>query len=351
VLVAIALLEANLNRQIANGLPSDAPSMFFIDIQPTQVDDFTAKVKAMPGVHKVLTASMIRGRITKLNGVPVEEAQIEPNSRWAVRGERGLSQSATVPENAKITAGQWWPADYSGDYLVSVDEEVARDFHLGLGDTISVEILGREITARIASLRDIRWQSGAMNFILIFSPNALAGAPGYYLATVNSDKGTEDAIENTMLEAMPNLTIIQVREALEMLKGVLDTLGIAVRLTALVALVAGALVLAGAMAAGHARRVYESVVLKVLGATRIDVLKAFAFEYLLLGAATGIIAAVVGSLAAWAVVTRIMHIGWAIDLTLIVLVIASCVMVALVAGFGGTWRAMGAKAAPLLRNE
>jgi putative ABC transport system permease protein len=190
-----------------------------------------------------------------------------------------------------------------------------------------------------------------MNFILIFSPNALAGAPGYYLATVNSDKGTEDAIENTMLEAMPNLTIIQVREALEMLKGVLDTLGIAVRLTALVALVAGALVLAGAMAAGHARRVYESVVLKVLGATRIDVLKAFAFEYLLLGAATGIIAAVVGSLAAWAVVTRIMHIGWAIDLTLIVLVIASCVMVALVAGFGGTWRAMGAKAAPLLRNE
>ncbi|MGZ6244094.1 MAG: ABC transporter permease [Candidatus Binataceae bacterium] len=351
VLVAIALLESNLDRQIANGLPSDAPSMFFVDIQPYQVEDFTKQVQAMPGVHKVLTASMIRGRITKIGGVPADEARVDPNSRWAVRGERGISTAATVPENAKITAGQWWPADYAGENLVSVDEQVARDFHLGLGDTISVEILGREITAKIASLRDIRWQSGAMNFILIFSPNALAGAPGYYLATVNADAGREDAIENAVLTTMPNVTIIQVREALEMLKKVLDTLGVAVRLTALVALVAGALVLAGAIAAGHARRVYESVVLKVLGATRLDVLKAFVFEYALLGIATGLIAAVVGSIAAWAVVTRIMHIGWAIDLRLIAGVIVTCVLVTLVAGFGGTWRAMGAKAAPLLRHE
>ena len=164
------------------------PILFFVDIQPYQVDDFTKQVGAMPGVHKVLTASMIRGRITKIGGVAADEARVDPNSRWAVRGERGLSTAATVPENAKITAGHWWPADYAGENLVSVDEQVARDFHLGLGDTISVEILGREITAKIASLRDIRWQSGAMNFILIFSPNALAGAPGYYLATVNADE-------------------------------------------------------------------------------------------------------------------------------------------------------------------
>jgi putative ABC transport system permease protein len=351
VLVAIALLDTNLRNQIDNGLPNDAPSMFLVDIQPQQVKAFTDLVTPLPGVHKVIAASMIRGRISKIKGVPAEEAPVESNSRWAIRGERGVSQSATPPENAKITAGKWWAPDHTGENLVSIDENVARDLHLALGDSISVDILGREITAKVASFRDIRWQSGTMNFTLVFSPNALEGAPGYYIATINTDAGTEDKVEDAVLRAMPNVTVIQVREALEMLKKVLGTLGVAVRLTAAVALVAGALVLAGAIAAGHARRIYESIVLKVLGATRRDVLKAFVFEYMLLGAATGIIAAIVGGIAAWAVVTRVMRIGWQVDYVLIAGVILSCVLVTLLAGFTGTWRAMGAKAAPYLRNE
>lgn len=351
VLVAIALLQSNLNAQIRDGLPSDAPSMFFVDIQPQQAELFTKTVQAIPGVHKVLTASMIRGRITKLNGVPAEQARVNPSSRWAVRGERGISSAATLPENARLTEGAWWAPDHTGENLVSIDAEVARDLYLKLGDAITVEVLGREINAKVASFRDIRWQSGTMNFTLIFSPNALAGAPGISIATVNSDPGTEEKIENAVLETMPNVTIIQVRQALDMLKSVLDTLSVAVRVTASVALVAGALVLAGAIAAGHSRRIYESVVLKVLGATRGDVLRAFVFEYLLLGLATGVIAAGVGTVAAWGVVTQVMKINWTFDARLIVAVIVSCIAVTLLAGFTGTWRAMGIKAAPLLRNE
>ena len=351
VLVAIALLQANLDRQINDGLPADAPSMFFLDIQPEQHEPFVKLVQAMPGVHKVLAANMIRGRLTKLKGIPAREAPVKANSRWAVNGERGISTAATMPEGAKLTEGAWWPADQSGDNLVSVDAEVGRDFFLKLGDEISVNVLGREITAKVASFRDIRWQSGAMNFIFIFSPNALAGAPGISLATVNADPGSEEAIETAVLNAMPNVTIIQVREALDIVKRILGTLGIAVRLTASIALVAGAFVLAGAIAAGHSRRIYESVVLKVLGATRGNVLRAFIFEYALLGLATGLIAAGVGSLAAWGVVTEVMRISWHIDFGLIVLVIMSCIAVTLLAGFTGTWRAMGTKAAPLLRNE
>ena len=351
VLVAIALLQANLDRQIKDGLPADAPSMFFIDIQPHQTEQFAALVGGMPGVHKVLTASMIRARISKIKGVPAAEAPTAPNSRWAVRGERGVSTAATLPEGARLTAGAWWPSDHAGENLVSIDAEVGKDLYLKLGDSITMDVLGREVTAKVSSFRDVRWQSGAMNFTLIFSPNALAGAPGISMATVNSDPGTEENIESAVLETMPNVTIIQVRQALDMLKDALDTLGIAVRLTAGVALVAGALVLAGAIAAGHSRRIYESVVLKVLGATRADVLRAFVFEYLLLGLATGMIAAVVGALAAWGVVTEIMHISWAIDLGLIAIVIVNCIAVTLFAGFTGTWRALGTKAAPLLRNE
>ena len=351
VLVAIALLQANLDRQIKDGLPADAPSMFFIDIQPDQREAFTHLVEGMPGVNKVLTASMIRGRITKIKGIDASEAPIAANSRWALRGERGISTSATLPDGARLAQGTWWPADYSGENLVSIDAQVGKDLYLKLGDEITVNILGREISAKVVSFRDIRWQSGAMNFTLVFSPNALAGAPGISLATVNSAPGSEEAIETAVLGAMPNVTIVQVRQALDMLKDVLDTLGLAVRVTAGIALVAGALVLAGAIAAGHSRRIYESVVLKVLGATRADVLRAFIFEYLLLGLATGIIAAGVGAAAAWGVVTNVMRITWSLDVGLIATVIGSCIAVTLLSGFLGTWRAMGAKAAPLLRNE
>ncbi len=351
VLVAIALLQANLDRQIKDGLPADAPSMFFIDIQPDQREAFTHLVEGMPGVNKVLTASMIRGRITKIKGIDASEAPVAANSRWALRGERGISTSATLPDGARLAQGKWWPADYSGENLVSIDAQVGKDLYLKLGDEITVNILGREISAKVVSFRDIRWQSGAMNFTLVFSPNALAGAPGISLATVNSAPGSEEAIETAVLGAMPNVTIVQVRQALDMLKDVLDTLGLAVRVTAGIALVAGALVLAGAIAAGHSRRIYESVVLKVLGATRADVLRAFIFEYLLLGLATGIIAAGVGAAAAWGVVTNVMRITWSLDVGLIATVIGSCIAVTLLSGFLGTWRAMGAKAAPLLRNE
>ncbi len=351
VLVAIALLETNLDARITNGMPADAPSMFFIDIQPQQTEDFTSLVEQVPGVRKVTTASMIRGRITKINGVKAEDANIDPDVRWAIRGERGLSQSADPPENARIVDGTWWGPELGDEHLVSMDSVVAKGMGLKLGQTISVDVLGVEITAVIANLRDIRWQSGAMNFTLIFSPNAMAGAPQMYIATVNSDTGSEDRIEQAVMASMPNVTVIQVREALELLRNVLGSLSIAVRITASVALVAGALVLAGAIAAGHSRRIYEAVVLKVLGATRRDVTRAFLFEYGLLGLATGVIAAGVGTIAAWAIVTKIMRLEWTFDGLLTLEVIVACVVVTLLAGFSGTWRALGAKAAPLLRNE
>ncbi len=351
VLVSIALVQSNLNTRLSEGLPKDAPSMFFIDIQNAQVDEFKKTVQSVPGVNSVTTAAMIRGRISKVKDVEVEKADIDADSRWAVRGERGVSYSATLPENAKLVQGQWWAPDYTGENLVSLDERVAKGLKLKLGDTISLNILGRDISAKLANTRDVRWQSGTMNFTLIYSPNALQGAPGMNIATVNSDVGTESKIENAVLETMPNVTVIQVRDAVQMLKDVLDSLSVAVRITAAVALVAGALVLAGAIAAGHARRIYESVVLKVLGATRGNVLSAFVFEFCLLGLATGGIAVGVGALASWAVVVHIMKLEWQMVYPLAFGVVAVCIIVTLMAGFAGTWRALGTKAAPLLRND
>lgn len=351
VLVCIALLESNLNAQINGELPEQAPTMFFIDIQPTQTERFSEIVEAQEGVEKVTLASMIRGRIAKIDGVKAADANVTPEARWATRGERGISQSAVMPENAHLLEGEWWAEDHDGKNLLSIDAQVAEGMYLGIGDTLTVNILGREITAEIANLRDIRWESGTMNFALIFSPNALQGAPGMYIATVNSADGTEEAIERAVVDELPNVTIVQVREALEILEQVLGALGTAVRVTAAVAIVAGALVLAGAIAAGHSRRIYESVVLKVLGATRADVLKAFVFEYCLLGLATGAIAAAVGSLSAWAVLIFVMKIDWILFPGIVGGVIVACIAATLMAGFAGVWRALGIKAAPLLRND
>ncbi|MEQ8508085.1 MAG: FtsX-like permease family protein [Rhodospirillaceae bacterium] len=351
VLVCIALLESNLNAQINGELPEQAPSMFFIDIQPNQTEQFKATVEAQAGVDKVTLASMIRGRISQIDGVPTADANIAPDARWAVRGERGISTAAVKPENAKLVKGDWWAENNEDENFLSIDSRVAEGLGLDIGDTLTVNILGREITAEVANLRDIRWEDGTMNFALVFSPNALRGAPGMYIATVNSKEGTEEAIERAVVDQMPNVTIVQVREALEILEQVLGALGTAVRVTAAVAIVAGALVLAGAIAAGHARRIYESVVLKVLGATRADVLKAFVFEYCLLGLATGTIAAVVGSLSAWAVLVFVMKIDWILFPGIVGGVIVACIAVTLLAGFAGVWRALGIKAAPLLRND
>jgi putative ABC transport system permease protein len=150
---------------------------------------------------------------------------------------------------------------------------------------------------------------------------------------------------------MPNVTVIQVRQALDVVRGILANLAVAVRITASVALLAGALVLGGAIAAGHSRRIYEAVVLKVLGAARPDVLRAFLLEFALLGGATGLVAAGVGALAAWAVVERVMQIPWHADPALLVALIGGCMAVTVAAGFTGTWRALGVKAAPLLRED
>ncbi|MFL2770664.1 MAG: ABC transporter permease [Rhodospirillaceae bacterium] len=351
VLVCIALLEANLNEQINGELPDEVPSMFFIDIQREQTETFRSIVEAQPGVEKLTMASMIRGRISRINGVPTSQAAVTSEARWATRGERGISQSETIPDNANLVEGSWWTKNHEGSNLLSIDEEVAAGMGLSIGDTLSVNILGREITATIANTRDVRWESGTMNFTLIFSPNSLRGSPSTYIATINSAPGAEERIEKSVVDTLPNVTIVQVREAFEVLEQVLGALGAAVRVTASVAIVAGVLVLAGAIAAGHTRRIYEAVVLKVLGATRGDVLKAFVFEYCLLGIATGGIAAALGSISAWSVLTFVMKIDWILFPGIVGGVIIACIAVTLLAGFAGVWQALGIKAAPMLRND
>jgi putative ABC transport system permease protein len=351
VLVAIALIQRNLETTLDERLPEHAPSFFFIDIQPDQVAAFDRLLAAMPGVTQVARVPSLRGRITRINGVPVEQAAVKPEARWALSNERGLTYAATAPQGSRIVAGRWWPADYRGPTLVSIDAEIARGMGLDLGDTLSVDVLGREVTATIASLREIDWTSLGINFVLVFSPGILDGAPQMHIATARTPPGEEAALERAVTERFANVSAIPVRDALQAVSNIIAAIATALRATAGITLAAGTLVLAGAIAAGHHRRVYESVVLKVLGATRRDVTRAFLIEYGILGLATAALAAVLGTVAAYLVLTRIMRQGWEFEPAAVAATAAIATLLTIAVGYAGTWRALGAKAAPYLRNE
>jgi putative ABC transport system permease protein len=351
VLVTIALLEGNLDRQLREQLPERAPSFFFIDILAHQAADFDAAVKSVPQATGLERTPMLRGRIARINGVPVGQANVSPNARWALDSERGLTFAATPPSGSEIVAGRWWPADYKGPPLISFDANLAEGMGLKVGDTLTFNVLGREITARIENLRKIHWRSLGINFTVIFAPGALEGAPHSHIASVHVPPSAETALLTAVTDKLPNVSAIRVRDALDQAAGVFEQVGFAVRATALVTLAAGLLVLAGAVAAGHRRRVYDAVVFKVLGATRRRIMGAFLIEYGLIGLATAVFAAILGAVLAWAIVTQVMNAPFALLPQTAAGTALVAAAIALAFGFFGTWRAMGQKAAPLLRNE
>ncbi|MBI3452326.1 MAG: FtsX-like permease family protein [Rhodospirillales bacterium] len=350
VLVMIALIQGNLARQIREQLPEIAPSFFFIDLQPDQTAAFDALMRDLPGVGEVKRVPALRGRIARIAGVPVEQANIAPDAQWAIGSDRGLTYASELPAGARIVAGQWWPADYSGPPLVSFDGHIAKGMGLGLGDTITINVLGREIEARIANLRAIDWTTLGINFTLIFAPGTLEGAPHTFIATAEVAPEHEDAVERAVTERFANVSSIRVKTALAAVETMLSGIAAAARVTAAVTLVAGTLVLAGAIIATQRRRIYDAVVLKVLGARRRAILGALVVEFALLGAAAVAVAAAIGSIAAYLLMTRYMHIDFVfLPLTVAGTALATVAVVVAV-GLAGTWRALGHKPAPLLRN-
>jgi putative ABC transport system permease protein len=350
VLVAIVAVEGNLTAEIDAMLSERSPAYFVIDIQPDQLAGFSEIVGGVPGAS-FDQVPMMRGRITRLNGVSLEQARVGAAAQWAVRSDRGLTYSADLPKGSRLVAGRWWPPDYRGPPLVSFDAELAQGMGLKIGDTLTVNLLGREITARIANLRQIDWTRLGINFAIVFAPGTLEAAPQTHLAAIYAPPDAAETVINRLDRRFPNLTAIPVREALAAVARIVRTIAAALRLTALVTVAAGMLVLGGAIAAGHRRRVYDAVVLKVLGARRRTIAAAFLFEHGLVGAAAALTAGAIGTAAAYLVVTGPMRSDWVFLYLPLAEVLPLGVALGLALGFAGTWRALGVKPAPYLRNE
>ena len=355
LLVALALIDGNLRRELTATISNEAPSFFFVDIQSHERDAFEALLKDEAPTAELQSVPMLRGRIVSLNGIPSDEFEpAQEGSEWVLRGDRGITYESTLPANSTLARGNWWPEDYSGTPLVSFDLEAATELGLEIGDTITVNVLGRELTAEIANLRDIEWQSFGINFVMVFSPNTFAGAPHANLMTLGWDREvlteTELALLKTVSNTFPTVTSVRVKDAISQVNDLVAQLAWAIRGASSITLIASVLVLAGALAAGHRSRIYDAVILKTLGATRPRLILAYGLEYAILGLTTAVFALVAGGIAAWYVINQIMD-G---NFVLMPMTAAGAALVALVltVGFGliGTWRILGEKPAPVLRN-
>ena len=351
LLSAISMVDGNINAQISGDLPERTPSFFLMDVAPDQIDPLMAAMKSDETVSKIESAPMLRGQILSVKGVPSAEVKPHPDAAWVLRGDRGLTYAKTMPQGASLVEGTWWPEDYAGPLLVSFDADEARGLGLSIGDEITVNVLGRPLTAKLANMRVVDWASGGMNFVMVFSPQPLASAPHTHLVSMVVAESGEAAFARVLARDYPNVTLIRVKEALATMRDVLTNLGLGIRAMSGLTLLAGILVLAGAMASGHRARVYDAVVMKVLGATRKRIMLAFALEYALMGLGAALIAASVGTLAAYALIAGPMQAEFVFLPMTLALTVLGAVGLTVILGLLGTYAALGAPAAPVLRSQ
>ncbi|MGB3279407.1 MAG: FtsX-like permease family protein, partial [Pseudorhodobacter sp.] len=348
VLAAVGQIDANLRAAIDRDLPSVAPAYFFVDIQNEQIDGFLARTKADPGVTKVESAPMLRGVVTQINGVDARQVAGE---HWVVRGDRGVTYAATLPEDTTLTGGSFWPADYSGPPQLSFAQEEADEIGLKLGDKVTINILGRDIEAEITSFRAVDFSTGGMGFVMMLNPAAVAGAPHTHIATVYASPAAEAGLLRDVAGAYPNITAVRVRDAINRVSEALSAIATATAWAAAATLLTGFVVLIGAAAAGERARIYEAAVLKTLGASRAQILGSFALRTTFTGAAAALVAILAGALASWAVMHFVMEVDFAFEPVSALAIVLGGVMATLLAGLAFVWRPLGARPAQVLRAQ
>ncbi|MCL7463499.1 FtsX-like permease family protein [Phaeovulum sp. NW3] len=346
VLAAVGQIDAGLRSAIDRDLPQRAPAYFVVDIQPDQISPFLTRLAAMEAVEKVETAPMLRGVVSRING---QDARTVAGEHWVVRGDRGITYAATPPEGTKVVAGSWWPADYTGPAQASMSAEEAGELGLGLGDRITVNVLGRDIEAEITSLREVDFATGGIGFVLTLNPAALAGAPHTHIATIYAPPQAEAAILRDLARDFPNITAIRVRDAIDRVTEALGAIARATALAAGVTLLTGFVVLIGAAAAGERARAWEAALLKVLGASRGRILASFALRAALMGAAAGIVAILFGALAGWAVLVLVMEAEFHFAPVPAIAIVAGGVLATLLAGLVFARRPLATRPAQILR--
>ena len=352
--VLLAAIQSAINGNIESRVPEQAPDYFVLDVPRDRIADFEAIVRQSDPDAAINTVPALRGSVLAFGaeGAMTRTAELEelPEGAWALRGERGLTYSPRLPMGSEITEGEWWAEDYAGEALVSIDYEFAEAAGLEIGDMLTFGILGVEKTARISSLRRINWENMNFNYVFVFSPNVMTDVPHNLAATIELAEGTETApLLQGLVKELPSSSVIEVGNVLVQARTLLEQVGLATLAAASVAVLAGLAVLLGTIAAARASRTYDTVVLRVLGADRRQVLIMQLIEYLLLAGALAIVALALGSGLGWLVVTQLFEFDWLPNWGEILAVLGLGLVVVLSFALGGSLPLLRAKPAQALR--
>ncbi len=346
----LTAIQTSLSAQLRSTVPERAPSFFVLDIPSSEIDRFRSTVHDIAAGATIAEVPSLRGPIVALKGVRVADMPKPPEGAWFLRGDRGLTFARDLPRGSRITEGAWWPADYAGPPLVSMDAEAGEILGLKVGDSITISALGAEVEAKIASFREIDWSSMGFNFVMVFSPGTFEGAPFNYMATVELPQAREAALNQAVARAFPSSSLIRVKDVIATVGGLLGQLATAIAAASSVAIAAGIAVLVGAVIAARRARIYDSVLLKLLGATRPQVLLVQAIEYLLLALLVSAVALGVGMAASWYVMTQMFDLPWSPDFAAVLTTLGIGVAMILVIGLLGSLPALTARPARALRT-
>ena len=353
--VFLAGVQTSLDGNIRRSVPAVAPDYFVLDVPRDRVAEFEATVARHAPDATIEAVPTLRGAILSYgpedSQTVVSELEDLPEGAWALRGERGLTYADRLPDGNSLVAGEWWPAEYSGEPLVSVDFELARAAGLGIGDTVTIGLLGTERTARIANLRRIDWESMGFNYVLIFSPNTLADAPHNLAATVDLPCGqSASGLLRDLVRGFPSSSVIEVGPLLTQARTILEQVSLAILAAAGVAVLAGIAVLLGAIAAARAARLYDTVILRVLGASTRQLLGLQLAEFGLLAAVLATVALGLGGTLAWLVVVQLFEFDWLPDWPRVLAVLGAGIALVLAFALGASLPLLRARPAGALRS-
>jgi putative ABC transport system permease protein len=364
VIVTVSLVEQALLYQVQENRPIDAPTFFFIDIQADQANKFVSLVEQQTGRVRPELTPLVRSRLHAINGhiVTAEEGVGKDDKRTEGKEERGKQWYFTreyvltflehLPKDNELIKGEWWkPGQVFSTPQVSVEEEAATHLGLAVGSIVEFDIQGAMVSAEVSSIRKVEWGNFSTNFYMILSPGSLVGAPFTYVGTVRVSPQEEVPLQQAVVASFPNVSAIHIGDVLDSFARVLDRLSLAIRAMALFCILSGGVVMAAALASTRYRRLYESVILKTLGAPRSLIVRAFAIEYVLLGAVAGLIGLTLGTVLSWVVVRYVFDLSWSLHPQVLAIGLLLTMLLTLIVGFASTYRILGQRPLAVLRHE
>lgn len=350
VLLAVALLGSNLGAQLLQGVREDAPTFILSGLLDDEVATLRGMLASDPDFASLATTPMVPADVVSVRGIdPKSIPNLPEEAEFMLSGSIPVTFATTIPARSTVVDGAWWPADYSGPPLVSLRETMRLQLGLKLGDTIVLDVMGDRIEARISSFRAFDWQGGS-NLMVTLTPSALADYPFTTMAAVRARAGGEQALETALVAAFPGVSIVPVGDALEQADGILEGLRAAIETIVAAVVANGALALASALARGRQQREADSIVFKVLGATRASIIAAFVLEFTLLGLFAAAMASLLGIGAAWAITRSALEVPFAVDTGLLAGIVAGAMLVVLAMGMGTMWSALSGRPAQYLRD-